>query len=444
MAANYGFDEDKIVKIVTIDKDENGFHRESTEILDNHGNDVIFIDYDGKVLHSYTADGFLARDAMPDNPKHKGLIAQGWNWSFEDAHDYVEKYGALVIGQMYAPEDGATHIMINLDEAQTLPIMFQQTVSEGVEFFWGDGTSDRFEGTGVVTGSHEYAKAGDYELIVKADDGCVVDFGNGSDNLVHGNTGDNKRWYPTLVRGIIFSDKLTSVGAESFNSLEEYIEYAIIPNGIQSLGRCAITCGYMKGLVLPPSMTEFPKVSYSRFIEYISMPKTITNVPDMSFLQAYSLKKLTLPEHISYIGYANFDSPYIDKLVLPKELMEHTEGRVIFNLNYVIKSVDPLPENIEKFESFFGNYMALETITIPASVTSMNGSLLYAYNMKQITMLPTVPPVIMDQYGLDALNGLPATCKIIVPYSEDHSILAAYKAANGWTLFADRIFEAEQ
>lgn len=38
MAANYGFDQDKIVKTVTIEIDENGFHRETVAIPDDNGN----------------------------------------------------------------------------------------------------------------------------------------------------------------------------------------------------------------------------------------------------------------------------------------------------------------------------------------------------------------------------------------------------------------------
>ena len=46
--------------------------------------DVDFIDYDGTLLYSYTADEFLAMDALPPNPSHDGLVAQGWNWTLAE------------------------------------------------------------------------------------------------------------------------------------------------------------------------------------------------------------------------------------------------------------------------------------------------------------------------------------------------------------------------
>lgn len=39
MAANYGFDQDKIVKTVTIEIDENGFHRETVATPNDNSND---------------------------------------------------------------------------------------------------------------------------------------------------------------------------------------------------------------------------------------------------------------------------------------------------------------------------------------------------------------------------------------------------------------------
>ena len=51
--------------------------------------DVDFIDFDGRLLYSYTAQEFLALEEMPANPSYPGLIAQGWNWTLTDAQDFV-------------------------------------------------------------------------------------------------------------------------------------------------------------------------------------------------------------------------------------------------------------------------------------------------------------------------------------------------------------------
>ena len=61
-------------------------------------NDVEFIDYDGDVVDSYTAAEFAELTALPPNPTHEGLIAQGWNWSLADAKSFVATYGRITIG----------------------------------------------------------------------------------------------------------------------------------------------------------------------------------------------------------------------------------------------------------------------------------------------------------------------------------------------------------
>ena len=62
--------------------------------------DVNFYDYDGTIVNSYTATEFANLSAMPDNPSHDGLTAQGWNWSLSDAKSYVASYGELDVGQL--------------------------------------------------------------------------------------------------------------------------------------------------------------------------------------------------------------------------------------------------------------------------------------------------------------------------------------------------------
>ena len=62
------------------------------------GKPVKLIDYDGTVLHSYTAAEFAALTELPANPTHTGLTAQGWNWTLADAKTSVASYGTLTIG----------------------------------------------------------------------------------------------------------------------------------------------------------------------------------------------------------------------------------------------------------------------------------------------------------------------------------------------------------
>lgn len=83
---------------------------------DTSEHSVVFYDYEGTVLYSYSSDKFLSLTEMPPNPSHDGLVAQGWNWELEDAKEYVAQHEALTIGQLYTTHDGKTRIYLRIDK----------------------------------------------------------------------------------------------------------------------------------------------------------------------------------------------------------------------------------------------------------------------------------------------------------------------------------------
>ena len=80
---------------------------------------VRFIDYDGTVVKAYTPEQFANLTALPANPSHEGLTAQGWNYTLADAKTYVAANGALDISQMMAKR-GYTSISKKADSGRAL------------------------------------------------------------------------------------------------------------------------------------------------------------------------------------------------------------------------------------------------------------------------------------------------------------------------------------
>ena len=139
--------------------------------------DVNFYDYDGTLVKSYTKQEFLALNAMPANPTHEGLTAQGWNWSLVDAKSYVNDYGKLNVGQMYITSDGKTRIYIHLEEGRLNPelnLTFVESGSFTVD--WGDGTAiDTVSGEADTFGTktHAYSNGGDYIITITVISGIL-------------------------------------------------------------------------------------------------------------------------------------------------------------------------------------------------------------------------------------------------------------------------------
>ena len=44
-------------------------------------NDVVFRDYDGTILYSYSASEVASLSSLPPLPTREGLTCQGWNWT---------------------------------------------------------------------------------------------------------------------------------------------------------------------------------------------------------------------------------------------------------------------------------------------------------------------------------------------------------------------------
>ena len=143
--------------------------------------DVNFIDYDGTILYSYTASEFADLSALPANPSHEGLVAQGWNWSLANAKTYVASYGKLWIGQMYITESGDTEIDVEL-QAPRLSPWLSLAVNGTVEVDWGDGsTKTTITGASQTTHkktNHVYATDGSYTIKIHVVSGSFSLYGS--------------------------------------------------------------------------------------------------------------------------------------------------------------------------------------------------------------------------------------------------------------------------
>ena len=67
---------------------------------------VIFIDYNGTIVEEWEASTVSGKSALPSNPSHTGLTAQGWNWSLVNIKAYIADYpdALMTVGQMYTTQ----------------------------------------------------------------------------------------------------------------------------------------------------------------------------------------------------------------------------------------------------------------------------------------------------------------------------------------------------
>ena len=107
-------------------------------------NDVIFIDYDGTILYSYSAEEVANLTELPPLPTQPGLTCQGWNWSLANLKEHVSSYGRCVVGATYITDDGKTRVRIKIP-CQTyvdIPFVIRQDYANSVKVNWGDGSPE--------------------------------------------------------------------------------------------------------------------------------------------------------------------------------------------------------------------------------------------------------------------------------------------------------------
>ena len=376
--------------------------------------DINFYDYDGTVVHSYTAEEFAELTELPSNPTHTGLTAQGWNWSLADAKLYVSKYGKLNIGQMYITSDGKTRLYIHLTKGRTTPnFQLYLNANSELDIDWGDGTAhSTFTTTsaGFVNETHAYpATDGDYVITVTVVSGS---FELKSSSTVvssilwdrNDNVNSPDKAYANSIKQIVVGNSITSIGARAFRFCFSLTSITI-PENVTSIGTHAFnSCYSLTSITIPENVTsiEIGAFENCRSLTSITIPENVTYIGNYVFYSCYSLTSITIPENVTSIGIEFFSSCYsLTSITIP-------DG---------VTSIG---------NKYFQNCCSLISITIPDSVTSIGTQAFdgCAY-MDYIQFKGTTPPTVSSS---DAFSGVSATTLIIVSVN----CLQAYTTATNY------------
>ena len=391
--------------------------------------DVNFIDYDGTILYSYTAQEAAALSAMPANPSHTGLTAQGWNYTLAQMKAEVTATGKCTAGQMYTTSDGKTRIYITIPAGTTgagltFYVRYTQTVSQGVTVDWGDGNSETFTGTSATNRSHTYSAAGDYVITLNATSGSFSIVGSSSQAIY----GSNSTYYNrTRIRKAEFGDNMTSIGNYAIFGCYA-LESVTIPKTVTSIGNNAFsTCCALKSVTIPKDVTSIGTYvfNYCYALKSISIPSGVTSIGTYAFNYCYALESVTIPQTVTSIGTYTFNTCYtLRSVTIPSGVT--SIGAYAFYYCYALESVT-IPSGVTSIESYiFYGCCALKSVTIPSGVTSI-GSSAFAncYALGEIHFKPSSPPSVG---GSNAWSNIPAYCKIFVPTGK----LSAYTSASNY------------
>lgn len=401
---------------------------------------VKFIDYDGTVVYFAGRDEVLHMKKLPDAPVHVDLTTQGWNWSLADIKAYMTKYhdAVMTVGQMYIPSDGKTHMILDVGPRLTIPLMIQQTVSEGITINWGDGSEEEtIEGTGTVTTSHAYESEGEYEITFDVADGCTLDFGGTVDDTACNVFGESQtqRYIPTLKQ-VYIGNGVISIGQNAFNNCYALTNLTI-PNSVTSIEYKAFSnCTDLTSLTIPHGVTSIGQraFGYCYTLTSLTIPNSVTSIESNTFIYCVVLVSLTIPNSVASIEKQAVSFCYaLTSLTIPDSVT--SIGQSAFVDCFSLTSLT-IPDGVTSIgQSAFKDSCKLINLTIPDSVTSIGSQAFsYCFPLYTLTVLAETPPTLAN---VNAFESMPTDCTIYVPHGKGD----VYKAASGWSTWASQIQE---
>ena len=353
---------------------------------------INFIDYDGTIVESYTKTEWQSVTALPSNPSHTGLTAQGWNWTKAqiDAQITSAPSSDIWVGQMYITDDGKTRIYIYLEDGRVHPYL-GICPNGTVVVDWGDSSAtSTLTGTSLTTvqhADHGYASGGDYVITLTVSSGSFAFFGvTNTSHILKKDTSTTANIHKVYTNAVqkVELGQGAKIGNLAFNFCQSLASITI-PSEITSVGINAFQNCY--------SLTS------------IVIPSETTSIGNASFLSCYLLARVTIPNGITAIGDNTFNGCYsLTSIMIPKD----------------VTSIGTY--------AFFNCY-SLARVTIPSGVTSINNNAFNScYGVAEYHIKPTTPPTL----GTTVFNNIASDCVIYVPSAK----LTDYKGATNWSTYA--------
>lgn len=339
-------------------------------------------------------------------------------------HAY-KRVSVNVSGDPPEPTDGKTHIWITIDDDTprnrlAFYLYWMQTAAYGVLVDWGDGSApESFSGVGAYDREHIYSAAGNYEIVMTVLQGSLT---------LEGLSGSSPEY-------AIYGSK-----ANAISYSRARIKRISVGDNVRVGSYMAQQCYGLKRVSFPDTLITIGANAFEECysLKSVSIQEGTTDIGPYAFSSCHSLESVRIPESVSTLGSYAFRSCYsISSIVLPSGLTSINSGT--FQGCCGLRSVQ-FPDVLTTVgnDSFRG-CTSLVRIDLPATVATVGDSaFLNCTGVSEYHFRSTKPPTLVST---SVFIGISSGCVIYVPYSEDHSVLNAYRAATNWSTYAGRILE---
>ena len=245
----------------------------------------------------------------------------------------------------------------------------------------------------------------------------------------------NRNYLTTLI----LDSQTTEINQYAFSDCSQLIGNLVIPTGVTNIGSYAFSsCSGLTGdLVIPEGVTSIGERAFQSCINFsnVIIPENIAIISDFAFYNCSGLTNVSLPDTLSSIENSAFDGcSGLTSITIPEGVTNI--GARAFADCIGLTSIS-LPSTLTNISAQAFRYCSgLTTITIPERVTNI-GSYTFddCSNLSTIIIEATTPPTL----GSFVLLNTNIT-SIYVPAAA----VEAYKTADDWSDYADRIFAIEE
>ena len=400
--------------------------------------DIVFVDYDGTIVASYTIAQANALTALPTPPTHSGLTFYGWNWTLEDLQSITYP---LNVGAIYNTTDGKTHVFLEVPdfncspaEEFTMTLTMIPDANNQFTIDWGDGsTVTTVSGTASTasTISHNYV-GGTYEVLIDSTQTFSLGNGTSATTFITGTV------YP-YVKKIFFGTTCRRATAYGCYNLRG-CEIISLSSNTTTLGnQYALSQNYsLKQLILPIGSGTIANYgcAYNYNCEIVCLARTNTTLNQYSFTGNYCIQRFIIPDKITSL---NGNALYMSNaLGLGVAAMHYFRGPKIATFAQAMTMTFPLRKfaigtGVTTMNSNLGDSTSyLTSITIPSTVTSLGSSFRFPKNVYSIIMLNSTPPTITS----NGIGSVGSSTRIFVPSGS----VDTYKGASQWSTKSSQIY----
>jgi hypothetical protein len=233
---------------------------------------------------------------------------------------------------------------------------------------------------------------------------------------------------------ISLPERLDTIGAQAFVGCTSLTDISL-PEGLTTIGQGAfMDCTDLTEITLPAGLTEICYEVFSKCTNLmeVTLPAGLNSIGEQAFYECTNLVLTELPAGLRSIGESAFyDCTNLVLTSLPARIT--SIGRRAFQ-GCTNLALTELPAGLTEIRSnTFSDCTGLTEIALTAELIEiLDYAFAFCTNLELVICLAVTPPWL----GADVFYGTHPNLRIEVPAES----VDAYKAAEGWSEYADRIF----